>query len=932
MSQTPKDPVWTAAALGDAEDAATLGQPARPAVPEADSVQRELGRSVGPWTLRRVLGRGGMGAVYLAEREGQDFHQRAALKLIKLGMDSGEITQRFLAERRILARLEHPNIARLIDGGVDAQGRPYFVMEWIDGLPLIDYAAGAGLGLEARLQLFLKLCEAVAYAHRQLVVHRDLKPGNVLVDARGEPKLLDFGIAKLLQSEDPNHTSATGARFYTRAYAAPEQIRGEPVTTATDVYALGAVLFELLTGSSLHSARALRQDTRELLSEARRRSGADGPAAIAPRALSGDLALIVAKAVRDEPSRRYPGAEALAEDLRAFLDGRPVRARPDAFGYRTLRFLQRHWLATLVSSAALLAIVAAATIALWQARLARDEALRAEMVSSFLASVFESATPEAESQGDITAVSLLERGAERIERELAGQPKVQSRLYGTLARAYFYLGDYSRAAELYEAGRARADAADARTVSELLRGLAQTELAAGQLGLARTHIDQAHAIWAASGRQDALHLARIRSVEKSLLGAEGQPDQARDLALGVYQDLSRVLGPEHEETLQALNDYGTWVMEAGAPAQALPIFEQVIESRRRVSGPDHPEIGTALHNLQLCLLRLGRLPEARARAEEALALRRRILPPNHRDLARSMAALAVIEANTGSSQQALTLRSEAIAILRAQRRPDLLQLGQELSNAAIDAYQLGQLPLAERFVSESIEVYQRILPPLDARRLRADSYLGLIRLHSGDLAGAETQLRGVVARESSASGVSPSSRLASLRYLARALRWQGRAQAALDLLEGEPAASLLGSTSLSANDRARTEIEAALVLIDLNNWSAAEQCLDSAAQAYGAIEQAAAGDHGLWLLARSYVRAGQGDFLRAEQDADAAQRLLTEARGPGHWDTLEAALGAARARLARQPGAIQRQAVAAASERLAALRPWHPQLKPTPRA
>lgn len=926
MSQTPKDPIWTAAAIGDAEEPDTLGQTLRPPVSDRDSVTRELGGTVGPWTLRRVLGRGGMGAVYLAERSGQDFHQRAALKLIKLGMDSGEITQRFLAERRILARLEHPNIARLIDGGVDAQGRPYFVMEWIDGLPLIEYASGANLGLEARLQLFLKLCDAVAYAHRQLVVHRDLKPGNVLVDTRGEPKLLDFGIAKLLQTDDPHHTSATGARFYTRAYAAPEQIRGEPVTTATDVYALGAVLFELLTGSSLHSARALRQDTRELLSEARRRSGAEGPAAIAPRALSGDLALIVAKAVRDEPSRRYPGAETLAEDLRAYLEGRPVRARPDAFGYRLSRFLRRHWLATLVSAGALAAILGAATIAFWQARLAREEALRAEMVSSFLASVFESATPQAEAQGDITAASLLERGAERIERELAGQPKVQSRLYGTLARAYFYLGDYSRAAELYEAGRARVDAADARTASDLLRGLAQTELAAGQLSLARTHVDQAVAIWQQSGERDDLQLARIRSVEKSLLGAEGHLDQARDLAFGVHLDLARILGADHEETLLALNDYGTWVMEAGAPEQALPIFEQVIAARRRVSGPDHPEIGAALHNLQLCLLRLGRLPEARLRAEEALTLRRRILPPKHRDLARSMAALAVIEVSSGRAQQALTLRSEAIEVLRAQRRPDLLQLGVELSNASVDAYQLGQLPLAQRFVDESIEVYAKILPVDDARRLRAESYRGLISLHRGDLPGAEQMLRTVVTREASA-GVSASSRLSSLRYLARALRWQGRAQEALELLEGEPAASLLGAISLSANDRARTEIEAALVLIDLENWSAAEQCLDAAAQAYGTIDMAADSDHGQWLLARSQVLAGQQNWRAAFADADKATQLLLKARGPQHWDTLEARMITAEARWRRHPDAASRKALDAALRDFAAVRPWHPEIR-----
>jgi serine/threonine-protein kinase len=923
MSGNGKDPAWTAVAATPLEPA-TLDHGIDTALPEHEA--SELGSRVGPWTLRRLLGRGGMGAVYLAERSNHDFQQRAALKLIKLGMDSGEILQRFLAERRILARLEHPNIARLIDGGVDDRGRPYFVMEWIDGLPLLDYATAATLDLRARVALFLKLCDAVAYAHRQLVVHRDLKPGNVLVDTRGEPKLLDFGIAKLLQDDNAQQTSATGARFFTRAYAAPEQIRGEPVSTATDVYALGSVLFELLTGTALHSARALRQDTSDMLAAARRRAGDAGPSAIAPRALAGDVALIVAKAVRDEPMRRYAGAEALADDLRAWLDDRPIRARPDALSYRLMRSLRRHWLAVVTGSATLIAILGGAGVAIWQARIARDEALRAEMTSSFLASVFESATPEAGAGGDITARSLLERGRERIERELAGQPKVQARLYGTLGRSYFYIGDYARAAEMYEAGRARVDADDPLSGSELLRGLAQAELAAGQLTLARTHINQALALWQRS-RRDPLARVQIASVEKSVLGMEGQTVAARDLAQAVHADLSRLLGPEHEQTLQALNDYGTWMLESGDASAALPIFDQVIALRQRVSGADHPELGTAMHNRQLCLLRLGRVDEARTQAVTALALRERILPPQHRDLARSLGALGVIEARLGRFAEALELHQRAIEVLRSQRRPDLLLLGLELTNAGVDAYQAGALARARELLDEALERLTPQLGPDDPRVLSAASFLGLVQLHAGELDQAETHLRAILARESANPAASASSRLATLRYLARALRWQGRASSALALFDSNAASELLASTALSNNDRARTEIEWALVLMDLSDWPAASLRLDAAARVYGTIDAASAVDRALWLLARARLDGADGNWQSAWSAADAARQIYLQLRGAQHWDTLEASALAAEATWHLQPSSAHRRALGEASANFAKARPWHPEAK-----
>jgi tetratricopeptide (TPR) repeat protein/tRNA A-37 threonylcarbamoyl transferase component Bud32 len=922
-----QDPAQTSL-IGDQATAPATQSAAGPAAPApaeptaAAASDPGPGAMVGPWQLRRLLGRGGMGAVYLAERTRQDFQQRAALKLIKLGMDSGEIQQRFLAERRILARLEHPNIARLIDGGVDQSGRPYFVMEWVDGLPLIEYADSHDLDVPARLKLFLKLCDAVAHAHRQLVVHRDLKPGNILVDARGEPRLLDFGIAKVLESDREHDTSATGQRFFTRAYAAPEQMRGEPVSTATDIYALGAVLFELLTGAALHSARMAGTDTRDLLSLARRRAGDEGPAAVKPSALGGDLALVVAKAVRAEPQRRYASTEAFADDLRACLDGRPVRARPDTFGYRAQRFIRRHWIGVGAVAAVVVAVIAGVAIALWQARIARQEALHAEAVSGFLSEVFESATPEGAASGDITARSLLERGSQRIERELAAEPAVRARLYASLARAWFYIGDYARAAEMYESGRALVGADNWLTEVTLLRGLAQTELAMGQLKLARTHVDMALQRLAAAAPDDALEHARTLSVAKSITGFEGDPARARVLAGEVYATLEQRLGADDEETLLALNDLGTWTLESGDARGALDIFGRVVAERRRISGADHPELATAMHNRVLALSALGEIDDALTAAGEVVALRRQILPPLHRDLARSLGAEANLESRRGNYRRAGELRREALTMLRAQRRPDQLLLGQELTNQATDVLRLGDLASARADLTEAIERLRPQLGADDPRVLAASSYLGLVEVQLGELQPAIDRLRAISQRESEATALRQ--RLATRRYLARALRWQGKPGEALDALAPALAWPVGEIPRQSATARGKAQTEYALALIEVGDRPAAERAIDAASRAFAENGAVGAEDTAQMQLARARLALATGDAQGALRQAELAQAALLGIYGPAHFEVGEAQGVLAMARWRGHRGADAREAVAAAANWYREQRPWHP--------
>src|SRR5262245_45542230 len=371
-----------------------------------DVDDRRLPDRIGPYRVERSLGRGGMGAVYLAERDDAGFRQTVAIKVVRRGLDGDFILRRFETERQILAALEHPGIARLYDGGTTADGRPYFVMEYVRGQGLLAYCDSRGLAVGERLGLFRRICAAVQFAHQNLVVHRDLKPSNVIVTAEGEPKLLDFGLAKLLAPGSPDDsctTMVTALRLMTPEYASPEQVRGERVTTASDVYSLGVILYELLTGyrpyrlerhSTAELERAvLEQDPPAPSTAVRGRetpSSTDGeagptralrkvgaprivPPARLRRLLRGDLDNIVLKALSKDPARRYASAAELADDLGRYLEGLPVRARPLGRAYRAAKFVRRHRVGMAAATAAAISLLAGFGVAMWQARQARAE-------------------------------------------------------------------------------------------------------------------------------------------------------------------------------------------------------------------------------------------------------------------------------------------------------------------------------------------------------------------------------------------------------------------------------------------------------------------------------------------------------------------------------------------------------------------------------
>ena len=429
------------------------------------NVRSMVGEQIGSYKLISEIGRGGMGAVYLASRADQQFSKRAAVKLIKRGMDTDFVVQRFRNERQILANLDHPNIAKLLDGGSTDSDLPYFIMEYVEGKPITDFAAARNLSINDRLALFRTVCAAVQYAHQNLVIHRDIKPSNILVTKDGEPKLLDFGIAKLLQTDDAPDTAltATAVRVMTPEYASPEQIKGERITTSSDIYSLGVLLYELLTGNRPYRvksrqpeeiARAIceQQPEKPSTTVTRREESADArektdrQSTIGSRQLKGDLDNIVLKALRKEPARRYASVEQFSEDIRRHLEGLPVSARKDTFGYRASKFIQRNKLGVAAAAIVMVTMIGGITTTAWQAHRARVERAiaqeRFDQVRTLAHSVlFDYHDSIAALPGSTKVREKLVKDALAYLDVLSGQAQNDNSLQRELAAAYLKVGD-----------------------------------------------------------------------------------------------------------------------------------------------------------------------------------------------------------------------------------------------------------------------------------------------------------------------------------------------------------------------------------------------------------------------------------------------------------------------------------------------------------
>ncbi|MBL8300307.1 MAG: serine/threonine protein kinase [Rhodanobacteraceae bacterium] len=663
-----------------------------------------VGTVVGGWTVQQRIGRGGMGAVFLATRDGDDYVQQGALKWIKRGMDSGEILTRFRRERRILAQLQHPQIARLLDGGVSELGQPWFVMEYVAGLPLNEWAAATQATLSQRLDLFVELAEAVAYAHAQLVVHRDIKPGNVLVDADNRPHLLDFGVAKVLEEDEADSRTQTGARFLSRAYAAPEQLRGEPVGTAVDVYALGVLLFELLSGARFHdNPAAHRGSASERLSNA----AAAAQGGIAPRQLRGDLGIVVARATDPEPARRYATVQALADDVRRFLRGAPILARRDSGWYRLHRYVARHRAASAALLLALVALVSGSVLALSQARRAAREAELARAAQNFLTGVFDAAAPDAAAGARVTARELIDQGVARIEQELAGQPALQAQMRQTLGTLYRQLGQFEQSAALLrqardgfllqsdkkdivnneiELARTHSERADFSAALALLaeaerdgdtpqRIAALTERALvndrqGEFAEGLVAIRTAATLIDSNDASAARARARNRQVEALLLSRLARYDEADAAFLDAIAQSQAAFGQEHSQTAEVHNDYATLLATRQRSADAERQLRLALDIRRKRFGPRHAAVGETLQILGTVLRQQGRIDECAAALNEALLIQREALGPEHPHVGSTLNSLATVAIARQDFGQTVELLTEARAVFEKNQLLD----------------------------------------------------------------------------------------------------------------------------------------------------------------------------------------------------------------------------------------------------------------------
>jgi serine/threonine-protein kinase len=673
------------------------------------------GDRIGPYLATRLIGRGGMGDVYEAERDDEQFRKQVAIKIIRRGMNTDFVRGRFLRERQILASLDHPYIARLFDGGATADGSPYLVMEFVDGEPITSYCRRSQLSINEKLKLFRKVCSAVQHAHQKLIVHRDLKPGNILitpsVDGKGgEPKLLDFGIAKLLSPDASrsNPRTETALRMMTPEYASPEQARGEPVATTTDVYSLGVVLYELLTDRRPHEFRTFSPAEIEraicetaIEEPSKVVSGLASAPARLSRQLEGDLDNIVMMAMRIESARRYQSVEQFSEDIRRYLEGEPIVARKDTFGYRAGKFVRRHKAGVAIL---LLLIVLAITMSVQAARIARErdranqEAATAQAVTQSLITMFEVADPGKTRGNVITARELLDQGAEKVVRELKNQPVVQAKLLDTIGRLYQNMGLYDQEQRLLEESlrlRRQALGNESVDVATSLDHLGEAARFKGDYAKAESLLSESLAMRRRLLGAESVDLAQSLNNLALVQHEKGQYDAAERLNQDALEMRRKLLGKEHLEVAISLNNLGLNLYARGRSDEAEKMFRESLAMRIKLLGPDHHQVAWSKSNLAALLHRKGQLEEAERLHREVLEIRRQWFGDNHPDTIQTVGALAAILRDKGDCRAALPLFEETIKRGAALLGPDHLDVMGDRSASGPCLTRLGRYREAE---------------------------------------------------------------------------------------------------------------------------------------------------------------------------------------------------------------------------------------------
>jgi len=608
-------------------------------VPTPSKPESRLGQNVGPFQLDAVLGSGGMGEVYLASRR-DDFAQTVAIKLLRGAMSDGIFAQRFLQERETLGRLNHPHIAGLIDGGATKEGSPWLAMEHVAGVNLVDYCDQEKLSTQGTIKLLLEVAEAVQFAHQQLIVHRDIKPGNIMVREDGHPVLLDFGIAKLLE-ESPAQ-AAPQAQMYTPEYASPEQMRGENVGTTSDVYSLGVVLDRVLGRSD--------------------------------QARSTDLSAIIDRCRKEDPHRRYATVQALIDDLRRWQKGLPVQAQPNTWWYRTRRFLQRNRVA--MTLATMIAIVGIGGFSAWfqQSQLAARKGLTASRVSEFLLEFFSQPDPWAQGLAEMNLEDFFASNLSTLFESLQDEPEVERDLAAALGLVLRNLGDYERAIPLLIRAR---DAVELEATDDPLAlagiyfELGVAYYRAGQLPEAEDQLQQSMHIRQAELGDSAEEIASVLNTLGLVHHTMGDLTQAKIEYSEALQMRQRLHGATGLPLASTLNNLGALALNQGEMKDAIGYFQRARKIHQAAYlEKGHPDLATTLNNLGMAYQFNSELDQAEQLFQESLAMRRRVLPPDHPHLAGSLNNLGLIEDERGNTAEAAKLFADALQLAKSKASAD----------------------------------------------------------------------------------------------------------------------------------------------------------------------------------------------------------------------------------------------------------------------
>jgi serine/threonine-protein kinase len=714
---------------------------ARGTVEHFDTAAPWLGRRIGQYRVLRELGRGGMGSVFLAERADAEYESRVAIKLIR-GFPTTAALERLRRERQVLAGLVHPHIARLLDGGTTEEGQPYLVMEYVDGVPLGQWLQARHPTLEQRLRVFGQLCAAVNHAHQNLVVHADLKPGNVMVRADDTPALLDFGIARL-NAPDADGARVTELRAFTPEYASPEQVSGAAVTTASDVYALGLILYELLCGQ-VYKIGGKADSWRQVRPGRVARTATDWLRADASR-IDGDLEHVVRRALAEEPAHRYSSAAALAEDVERYFDGRPLEAGPDRIAYRFGKFVRRHRVGTLLGTLAVAALVAAA---IWLA-IARNRAVRAEaaarteartanQVTDFLVGLFNGVDPERTRGHDVSARELLDQARTRLDAASVAQPQVRARLLVALGEIYTSIGQPRYSTQLLgeAVGLLRTPGSEplqlARALNELCRAYEGISDYPNALPACREsmRLRQAHL---PADAEDIGHSHDALGVAEQGMGNFGAAQSNYRAALAIFM----AAGPAQRGNVASTrHNLGYLALHSGDYEQARREYAQALASKRELYGNDDPRTLNSLDGLAQAEHALGRLDAAERDFTAALALRIQVHGPDSIDVAGAHNNLAGTQQDRGNYAAAEKNYRAALDLYARLEPKDSVDWAVTANNLATLDEDRGDYAAAVRLYRQSLRARQVHYPSRSASVARVQHNLARCELTLGELSAA----------------------------------------------------------------------------------------------------------------------------------------------------------------------------------------------------